>query len=176
MMTTMASLASNMDILAGLPVLKYKPSNIEKLTDLVCKSMQRGAALNKTHDHMYKLTEAISDHKFKYESAIATALTTLINNVAMHPVQPVVAKRLVGAPKVIKSHLKPKVVKATEPPRHIYQGHIKALLEVVARNGQHATMTAAGVPAALILQTVGARVDPVVGAGASSEAIWGAVV
>jgi hypothetical protein len=177
-MKLIAAVTSNMNILDNLPDLKNNPSNIQRLAVLLARSLEKGSRLNEVHDKLYAITEKLSDHKFKYESAIATTLTTLANSVAKHNAQQVQANRLVAAPKshVIKSHLKPKVVKAIEVPRNIYLCHIKALLDVVAKNEQQATMVAAGVPAAMVQQTVGNVIDPVVGAGAASDDIWGPVV
>ena len=177
LMACVASLAANMDILENLPEMKRNPSNVEKLAVLLARSLQKGARLHDVQAKMFEMTEKITDHKFKYESALATTLTTLISNVTLKMKQQEDAKRTV-APKshVIKSQLKPKVFKAAEPPRNIHQIHLKVFLEVVAKNGQHATMQAAGVPAALIKQTVGEIIDPVVGGGPADPNIWGPVV
>jgi hypothetical protein len=147
-MKTIASMAVNMNILNNLPNLEHKPSNVLKLSILLARSLKEGARLNEVRDKMYELTGKLSDHKFKYESALATTLTTLINNVALHHSQQDDANRPVGAPKshVIKAHLKPKVVKAAEPPRHIHMCHLKAFLALVGNMNQRDHLLAANVP------------------------------
>ena len=122
---------------------------------------------------LFKLVETVSNHKFEYESAVATTLTGLVRSYISHSTrveQPAAAPKV----KVVKSHLKPQV-KKTEI-RNLYACHFKRLMMLIARNVQHDALLVAGVPVASIVQTVGDKVDIVEGDGPASDDIWGPVL
>ena len=136
MMNAIASLMDGSDMFDKLPGrIAGHPSWIEKLTYFVSSRMQRGSYLTSTHDKLYSLTEVVNNHKFKYESAVATALTNLVNSIVLLSRQQAKTSRdAASTSKVIKGNLKPKVAVKAVPPRNIYGCHLKAFFDVVAKN------------------------------------------
>jgi hypothetical protein len=151
-------------------------SNQNRLARVMASLLQDAVNQQQVHDAAFEVSAAVSAHMCQYESVLATTMSKLLVATATHEIQAVADKRPPKPnAKVIKHAVKMKVV--TEgAPKTIYGSHVKALISNAQKTITMQTMIDNGVPQPLAQQAAGDVYDPVVGAGAASDDIWGPVV
>jgi hypothetical protein len=136
--------------------------------------LQEAVNQQQIHDAAFAVSAAVSAHMFQYESALATTMSKLLVATAKHEIQ-ANAKVIKPNAKVIKHTVKMKVVTEVATNK-IQVSHVKALISNAQKTITMQTMIDNGVPQPLAQQAAGDVYDPVVGAGAASDDIWGPVV
>ena len=152
-------------------------SNHNRLARVMTSLLQDAVNQQHIHDAAFEVSAAVSAHMCLYQSALATTMSNLLNATAVHQIQAEALKRQPKQnAKVVTHAIKMEAATVAGPPKTIHVSHVKALISNAQNTLTKLTMLNNGVPQPLAEQAAGDVYDPVVGAGAASDDIWGALV
>jgi hypothetical protein len=147
-------------------------SNYARLTEVMKSNLKLYQDLEALHEATYKVSADVAEHKATYEKAMGNTFNRLLVATAKSMASPVASA---SKKSVIKHSVKLKADKPYEP-KIISVGHTKALIKNAFASENLKVMVNGDVPLAIAQQAVGDVYDPVVGAGAASDDVWGPVV
>ena len=151
-------------------------SNYARMVEVMKTKLQAFKAMNDLHDAAFNVASNVTNHKERYETAVGNTFNKLLIQTGQCFMREADRKpQNPHSTKVIKQSVKVKAEKELVP-KIISYAYVKGLIQNAKATNDIRDMVSKGIPNAVAVQAIGQVYDPVVGAGAASDEIWGPIV